>query len=134
MSIWGVQPEQVRYDLVYRTPDGVDHQFWIRVKKFLTVGEERRVMTAGWRGINTGQGEISIDWKAQTFARTAAYLTDWSLADEGGNKLTLNRDCIESLNSEVYDLIENQISQHVAAVTEEKKVPSGSAPQSPTSA
>lgn len=137
MSVWGVSAEKVRYELTYEGAGGARHPFWVEVKKFLNVGEERRVMTAGWRGIATGGedgGAINIDWRAQTFARAAAYLTDWSLQDDAGNKLAMSRDVIESLNPEVYGLIETQIRDHIESVAQEKKLPSGSEPPSAMSA
>ncbi len=76
-SIWCVAPEAVRKDLVFVDAVGGSHPFWISIKKKLSVGESRRVQTAGWQGV-TGMGgggrrrpgeeapaaEIRIDWKA----------------------------------------------------------------------
>ena len=135
MSVWTVKPEEVRLDLSYLAPDGTAHPFWIKVKKYLNVGEERLVMTAGWRGMSRddagGASAIQIDWKAQTFARTEAYLRDWSLKDDGH---ALHRDTIEALDSAVYGLIEDAITRHVEAMALEKKRPNSSDGPSTTSA
>ncbi len=136
MSIWTVKPEEVAIDLRFVAQGGATYPFTIRIKKYLTVGEERRVMTAGWRGMNSttrrADGaepgpEIQIDWRAQTFARTEAYLLDWSLTDDGKRLDPRSRDVIESLSPDVYALIENAITAHVEAMTMEKKRTAGSA-------
>jgi hypothetical protein len=137
MSIWTIRPEVVKVDLTYVAADGTTHPFWVTIRKRLTVGEERRVTTAGWRGMSRGvddAGTINIDWKAANFARTEAYLTDWSLLDDDAKKLAVTREVIESLDGDVYALIEGAITKHVEAVAEEKKLRSGSASASATSA
>lgn len=140
MSIWTVKPEELTIDLTFVDSDNTSHEFWIKVKKRLNVGEERRVMTAGWKSVSqqrTVRGgpstpEVQIDWKQQAFARVDAYLTDWSLADDERKKLPLSLDTICSLRSDVFDIIESAINQHVEAMAEEKKVPNGSAAPSAT--
>lgn len=135
MSVWVVKPEEVKYDCVFTADNGTANPFWIKVKKRLTVGEQRRVMTAGWRGMRSGevepdgtQGrtEIQIDWKTQTFARTEVYLADWSLSDDKGDKIPIKREAIESLHEDLYAVIETAINAHVKAIEEEKKQQSGS--------
>jgi hypothetical protein len=137
MSIWTVKPEDVRVELSYTSPEGTAYPFWVKFKKRLNVGEERRVMTAGWKGLSSGRdgdaGGIQIDWQKQTFARAEAYLTDWSLLDDDAKKLPISREVIETLNGDVYKLIETAITAHVAAVEEEKKVPTGTPSPSLTS-
>lgn len=137
-SKWAVQPQSKRLELEYRDGQGTAHPFWIEVKRYLTIGEERRVMMAGWRGMSTPSSEqraggrsnaIEIDWQLQTFARTEQYLRDWSLKDDG---LPLNRDSIESLDPDVYLAIEVALNDHVNLMAEEKKRPIGSASPSVT--
>lgn len=139
-SIWTVAPDTARIDLVYRAGDGSEYPFTITVKKYLNVGEARRVMTAGWKGVKqTARGtddqtpEISIDWKQQTFARTEAYLVDWSLTDDAGKKLSMKIDGLQALKSDVYTLIEDAITAHVEASTEEKKATTDEPPPRETS-
>lgn len=136
-SVWCVTPEDVQVDLVYAGPDGSRNSFWIKVKRQLTVGEERRVMTAGWRGLKQGAkprpgeeaegAEIAIDWRLQSLARTEVYLTDWSLTDDKNNKLAHDRETIESLHPDVFALIEGAINDRVKAAEAEKKATPGSA-------
>ena len=119
-SMWCVDPERDRLDL-----EALGHPFWIDVKRELTVGEQRKVETAGFRGVVQGaetrrpgeaaSTEIAIDWRTQSFARTEVYLLDWSLADDKGNKLKISRDVVESLKQPVYAAIETGITAHVEA-------------------
>lgn len=136
-SKWCVSPEEVKVDITLTDPEtGNPEQHFIRIKKRLTVGEQRRVQTAGWRGVSAkrerGTGEIAdevnigIDFKAQSFARTEAYLLGWSLTDEKGKPLPHTLAGIEALAEPVFEVIENAITAHIEAVEQEKKVMSGS--------
>ena len=134
-SKWIVNPEEVKLDGLSWN----GHDFWIKVKRRLTVGEARRVATAGWRGVSSRQAkageatapaEISIDWQAQSFSRTMAYLRDWSLADDNDKKLPVNEDVVGALDPDMYDVIEQAITKHVEAMDAEKNAQSGGrAPQ-----
>lgn len=130
MSIWCIRPEEVKYERSFTAEDGQAYPFWIKLKRRLTIGEERKVQMSGWKGLKQGKGgegaEIQINWQAQSFARTETYLTDWSLIDDDAKKLPLTRETIESLNPKVYELIEGLVNEHVLSMTEEKKVQSGS--------
>lgn len=142
-SIWCIAPEDTTINLTWTDAEGKDHPFWVRIRRRLNVGEERQVMTAGWRGVvggkkNDSTGEesetqIAIDWRAQSFARTRAYLLDWSLDDDRGQRLKMSRDVIETLHPDVYKLIEDAITAHVEAMQQEKKVTSGSSSSQETS-
>lgn len=135
---WLVQPDVVTVNLAWKDPEGVERPFWIKIKKFLTVGEERVVRTAGWRGVTgigeagAGDAEIRIDWKATSFAQTQAYLIDWSLEDEKHNRVPLA--AMQNLHPEVYELIEQAVTDHVRAMESEKKARSSSSEPTPTSA
>lgn len=129
---WTVAPDTVRKDL--KDPrDG--EQFWISIKKLLTIGEDKAVKTAGLKSVSGFGAQaqraagsdgpdmaMNVDWKRQSIARTEMYLVDWSLADDKGVKLKVQRDVIESLSPEVYEVIENAITEHVEQMEEEKKV------------
>ncbi len=141
MSIWTIKPETETLHQTYVAKDGQSHQFWIKVKRHLTVGETRRVQTAGWRGVRQptpGQGadgggpEIQVDWRATSFARTEAYLVDWSLEDEPGKKIPVTREGIETLNPSVFAMIEDAITAHVEEMAQEKKASVGSSEPSTT--
>jgi len=130
-SIWTVAPETVGIDLDYVVA-GESNPFTIRIKKMLTVGEKRRMETAGWQGLSTtktGDGEgdatIGIDWKKTGFARMLAYLVDWTLADADHRRLPLTLDTLEAMNEAVYALIEDAITRHVEALEQEKKLTAG---------
>lgn len=138
-SKWTVAPEEVKIDLAI---DGLG-SFWIRLKKYLTIGEERNVQTAGWKGVSTasptrggggGSAEIHIDWRTQSFARTLAYVRAWSLTDDADKPLPVSRDTVEALKGEVYGAIEEAITRHVEAMEEEKKLTTGSPELRATSA
>lgn len=132
-NVWTVKPDSTKIDLVYVRRDDdtgaeTSHPFWIKLKKRLTVGEQRRVMTSGWRGVRgvDGGGEVQVDWQRSSFARTTAYLVDWSLTDENDKPLNCNdTDVVEALDPSVYALIENAISKHVESVEKEKNVQTG---------
>lgn len=123
-SKWTVAPEPVRIDLEWN-----GEPFWIEIKKDLNEGERRRSATAGFRGMTVQGGdrnadkpqEITIDWASQSLARTLAYLLDWNLLDDKGNKLPVKRDSIEALHPDVYDVIEKGINAHVEQRAAEKK-------------
>lgn len=141
-SIWVVNPEVVKYDLTFRGDDGSENPFWIRIKKRLTVGEERKVQTAGWKGVSgliTGDRSaiapsVEIDWRATAFARAETYIVDWSLADDKENKLPVKLDTMLSLHSGVFELIDEAITRHVEAVDQEKKARTATTETSSTSA
>lgn len=131
-NMWYVSPDTEKLDLHYNgTP------FWITIKKQLTVGEKRKLETAGFRGMTSPQGAsrrderattIDINWQAISFARAEMYLVDWSLADDRGMRLSLQnkRDALEQLHPEVFEVIENAISKYVEAAEEAKKARTGS--------
>lgn len=141
-SIWCVPPESVTLELTWTDRAGGVHPFWIKVKRRLTVGESRHVITAGWKGVSNvgrrgsepGDPEIKIDWKAQSFARALMYLQDWSLEDDTHKRLTVSADTLETLHPDVFELIENAITQHVEEMEQEKKVTSGDSELRATSA
>ena len=41
---WVVEPEDVKLELEWKSGDGETYPFWIRVRKYLSVGEQRRMM------------------------------------------------------------------------------------------
>lgn len=130
---WTVPPETVKLDLI-DPRDG--EAFWVTIKKRLTVGETKYVNTAGMKSVSGFQSKpgvadadremsMQIDWKRQGLARAEMYIVAWSLADEHGTPLAVNRDIIEALSPEVFDVIENGITGHVVAMEKEKKAPAG---------
>jgi hypothetical protein len=142
MSVWTVTPDVVTIDnLAYTDDDGIEHKFWIKLKKKLNVGERRAVQTAGWKGVGgmgtggqSGEPEIRIDWKLTTFAKVEAWLVEWSLEDDRHNRLKINQATLQSLDEDVYDIIETAVDAHVTRLEEEKKARTGSRQPSATSA
>lgn len=128
-SIWTVQPDTRRLDLVYVDPDGNSHPFWVKVKRRLTVGETRRMQTAGFGGMRQAAGttdaEVSVDWQSMSFARADVYVTDWSLEDDKQTKLPVKRETIEALHPDVFKLIEDAITKHVEEMAAEKNSGAG---------
>lgn len=127
-SIWTVKPDDVKVELSFIDHEGNTNAFWVKLKKRLTVGEERRILTAGWGGMRTSNvvgPEIQVDWQTQSFARAEVYVTDWSLSDLDGKKLPHTREGIESLHPDVFQLIEGAITTHVESTKQEKKANSG---------
>lgn len=121
-NFWCVDPEN-NVEEISLSFKGREFKIW--VKRELTVGEQRAIDTAGFRSLRgfgrdsktqdaSAEPEIGIDWNRQSFARTATYLTDWTLADEAGNKMVIGRDTIESLRTDIYKVIEDAITEHVA--------------------
>jgi hypothetical protein len=116
---WSVQPEDVRVELIW-TFNGTERPLWIQLKKYLTVGENKRMLKSisnvtskiGVRGEQSSVPEARFEWTDYSFARCQAYLLDWSLSDDDGNKMEITRDTLESLHQEVFDLIDNAIDKH----------------------
>ena len=129
-SKWTVVPDDTKVELVWESPDGPE-AFWIRHKKQLTVGEDKASKLAGLGGISrevksangtvTTPAKTDVDWQATSVVRTLTWLTDWSLADDNGNKLKMTRDVVEVLHPDVFELIENAITAYVESRAEEKK-------------
>lgn len=135
-SIWTLKTEedvQVDLEFVQVTGEGKArkeerHPFWIRVRKQLTIGEQRRAMTAGWGGYKTKTGqdtEISINWNIANFSRALAWMTEWSLRDDTGKAIPLKLESLEDLNPAVFEVIDTAINAHVKAVEEKKVAASG---------
>lgn len=127
-NIWCVRPESKLIEgLKWRDELGVEHTIWIRVKKRLTVGEDRRMKMAGWGGIKGERGskeptaEIGINWRDTAFAKVEVYLLDWSLEDDERRKMPIERDIIESLHEDLFNVIDAAIAKHVEEIEEAKK-------------
>lgn len=108
-----VSPETVRITL--KNGD------WIEVKKELTVGDEKRLLSSGFKRASPGSEQIEVDWFTRSIARVEIYLTGWSAVDDKGRPVAITRDAIETLSSEDFDVIDDAIKTHQAAVDAEKK-------------
>jgi hypothetical protein len=140
---WFVEPEEEKIELVWKD-GGVERDFWIMVKKRLTIGESRRMLKSISKvasKLKTADREAEapeaqFDWTEYSFARAMTYMLDWSLCDDKGNKMQLTRGNIESLHQDVFDIIDKAIDQHDTNVAdrESKKANAGGPTPKPTSA
>ena len=102
---------------------------WIVIKHRLTVGDQKRIDTAGLKRLVQPQDpkrkadapSIEIDFKEFSFARTESYLQEWSFVDDSGRPVAVSRSSIEALDTKSYDEIETAISKHIEAIDVEKK-------------
>ena len=136
-SIWTVTPESVRKELLYG-----EHEFWIELKKELTVGERKKLFSSGFRSLSQIEGgkdedvELNVDWDSMVFKKVQTFLLDWSLVDDKGNKLShqsiaggrgVSVDILRVLKPAVFAVIEAAIDAHVTELNAlEKKVMAGS--------
>jgi hypothetical protein len=132
---WSVKPEDIRIELVWNFNEE-ERPLWIRLKKYLTVGENRRMLKSisnvtsklGTTREPNQAPEANFEWTEYSFARCEAFIIDWSLADDEGNKLPISRETLESLHQEVFEIIDTAIDKHeteMAESTSKKKVTTG---------
>lgn len=129
---WVVEPEESKIELEWVVGDET-HKFWIKVKKNLSVGEQRRMMKnvsvvsapVQRKGAEPEPAQAKLEWTEYSFARCSAYLLDWSLADENDKKLPVTRSTMESLHTELFEIIDDAVDTHESSTAEEKKVKSG---------
>ncbi len=94
--------------------------YWLRVKRFLTKGEERAMQMGGMTHVaRTGteadaQQEIKIDWDKLSFAMCEAYILDWNLDGEDGTPVPYSPETLRRLKTgaEGYDVIDAAIKAH----------------------
>lgn len=142
-NIWTVDPgNTTRVDLEWN-----GNKFWVTLKNELSIGEQRYSQTAGFKNVTGSQApsgpmasqqqdkavEIGVDWKLQSFARTYAYVVDWSLTDDESTKLKLVPDVIQALHVDLYEVIEGAINTHVGVQEAKKKSAAGGSSPIPTS-
>jgi hypothetical protein len=117
---WSVEPKDLKIELTWEKPDGEALPFWIRIKESLTVGESRKMLKSisnitsklGTKGSEAVAPEARFEWTEYSFSRCLTYLVDWSLSDDSDNKMSINRETLESLHQSVFDLIDGAIDNH----------------------
>lgn len=117
---WSVEPKDLKIELSWEKPDGEELPFWIRIKEALTIGESRKMLKSisnitsklGTKGQEATAPEARFEWTEYSFSRCLTYLVDWSLADDKDNKMSINRETLESLHQEVFELIDSAIDKH----------------------
>tara|TARA_R110000824_G_scaffold145950_1_gene314525 strand:- start:296 stop:709 length:414 start_codon:yes stop_codon:yes gene_type:complete len=131
---WIVEPEEVRVELEWIDTLGEVREFWISIKKYLSIGEQRKMMKSvsqisqplPKKGQEREAAEAKFEWTDYSFARCSTYLVDWSLRDENDNKMPLTRSSLEQLHADLFDLIDNTVDDHETKMGEAKKEVSGS--------
>jgi hypothetical protein len=135
---WSVEPEDHKIELVWEQGD-ISRPFWIMVKKRLTIGEEKRMLKSisRVRSQLTPSGEEPVapvahfEWTEYSFARAMTFLLDWSFADDKDNKMPLSRQSLESLDPDVFEILDDAIDAHeknIKVVESKKTKASGQKP------
>jgi len=100
---------------------------WIEVKKFLAVGEKKRLEGAGVSAVRTANADtrtkqsFELDYERLTLARIEAYVVKWSFTDLEGNTLKVNPENISALTPEIATEIDEALDKHIEAMTAAKK-------------
>lgn len=122
-----VEPESVQL------PIFDDGQYWITVKRQLTAGESKQLMSSGIKRLSNGTDASAspgydVDLAAAAFEKVALHLLGWNL-DQHGKVIALDtpkgiRDALKALHPDVFAEIERVIDAHVVAMREKKVMPS----------
>jgi hypothetical protein len=140
---WVVEPEEVKLELNWTDLEGTDRPFWIKAKKRLSIGEQRRMLKsiskvttpiASTKTSERATPEASFEWTEYSFSRCLAYLIDWSLMNGNDKRMPVSRETLESLHQSLFDIIDNALDEHEKEVTLEKKVKPSSRKRKRTSA
>lgn len=124
-----VTPESVRIDLK-DGPNGEKN--WIRIKKELSVGDDRRYRAAGMKNLRPGAdvSSIEIDWSEMAIARVNAYLVDWSATmpdpkdPDNPKKVKVTPQAIAELDRESFEEIDSAINAYIESATSAKNAKS----------
>ena len=128
----GVRLDTVRLDL----SDGD----WVEVRRILTVGEERDLVSLAVRGYRP-DGTADLDTKMLSFLSAATYITGWSLMNMDGAPIPWMRnatmaqrvDVLRALDSATMGEIDDAIAAHRQAEVTAKNARSGDSGTSTTS-
>jgi len=127
---WVVEPEDVKIELTWTDLEGTARPFWIKAKKYLSIGEQRRMLKSISRvttqiGPKKGERaspEAQFEWTDYSFARCVAYLLDWSLTNGEDKRMGLSRETLESLHQDLFEIIDNALDEHERGQADQKKV------------
>ena len=98
-----VAPDTVRLSL----SDGD----WLEVKKELNAGEQRRVFTSLVRHMHMdGKAELNPYQVGKT--KILAYVVDWSLTDQQGNRAKFSEAALDSIDPASYKEINDAVDKH----------------------
>ena len=118
------KPKVVRLDI----SDGD----WIEVKSKLNVGERKKMFAESITKMGGKIGEdaeYDLDAVKMSFAKVAAYLVDWSLAEEDEKgavvPVEISLESIQALDEDSFVEIEEAIDKHIEETEKEKKATGG---------
>lgn len=112
-----VRPETV--DLMLRDGD------WVRVKKHLAAGEEKRLQGAGLVRLSQAdeRAGFELDFVRLGLATIEAYVVEWSFVDFLGNQTKPTPENIAALAPEVEAEIQSALKDHIKRMREEATRP-----------
>lgn len=120
-----VRPEVVRLSL----SDGD----WIEVKRTLTVGERRHILSrAAKGGVSTDGKVVHLDANEMAFARVESWLVDWSFTGFDDKPMKLDASSLRNLDAESFREIELALDAHEEAEAALKNSPASMASGSST--
>jgi hypothetical protein len=139
---WVVEPEEVKIELTWNDLSGTERPFWIKAKKRLSIGEQRRMLKSiskvtspiGAKKGESSSAEASFQWTDYSFARCEAYLLDWSLSNGQDKRMSISRETMESLHQELFEIIDNALDDHEKEMELQKKATPSSRKRKQTSA
>jgi hypothetical protein len=89
---------------------------WIEVKRKLTVGERRGILSRAARGgVSTDGKVVHIDGAEMAFGRLEAWLLEWSFVDEKDKPMKLSPEALRNLDPDTFAEIEDAIDAHEKA-------------------
>lgn len=95
---------------------------WIKVKKQLNTGDNRKLDIAGQMPLVKVGDKVMfpIDWSRHDQEVAAIWLTDWSFKDGEGKDVPLSMDAIQALDPATFDEAYVAIVKHSAEVAAER--------------
>lgn len=106
---------------------------WIEVKRALTVGERRSIISSAAKGGISSDGQrVHIDANEMAFARVATWLLDWSFVGMDDKPMKFTAAAVRNLDSESFTEIEAAIDAHEEAETAAKNSSASTATGSST--
>ena len=101
-----------------------DNDWWVLVKKHLTIGEDRAMRSFGMGGMTVASGEgkrseeessreIPVNWSEFAVQQVVAYVTDWNLSTADGKTVPLTMDAINNLHVGIFEEISELVTKHI---------------------
>jgi hypothetical protein len=103
-----VRPEVTRLELT--------DSDWIEVKRNLTVGERRGILSRAARGGVSSDGKrVHLDGAEMAFGRVETWLLDWSFVGIDDKPMKLTPEAIRNLDPDTFKEIEDALDTHEEA-------------------